>query len=476
MVAISQNIVNSLTGSTLDIQKLATELTAAVRAPQQAALDTKKSLADARVSSIGKIMSSANNLKSAMSGYGDPKAMAFKLVSDKNASFQFHVASPPRAVDFTFQVNHPASVNTVMLAGLRRDAPLGGADATGILNIYSGQRSADPTDGKSLLASFNLSDYETMDDLKAAIQRQTGFSASIVSSGTSPSSMQYLSISHGLGASNNFFVETVKDDGSALTDGLRPTSDATSQSNGLDAEVSYNGVTFTSPTNKFSDLVPDLEISINSDTPSNTTVHLSTTSNTDMCKQALQDIVVAYNSLLTTVTTEAKYDKDVKLRGGLANDAVARGLLNQMRLLSTDPIRLAGGKTVTLAEVGVKTNLDGTLTLDPVQMDKVIANSPGLLESVVASGDTPGAIERFTKLTDVVVGPSSSFKKISDSVTNTELPKIADAITKLNDEMDALQAKYLKQFSAMQTIVNASKSVQDSLTQSMSAWTAGLKA
>ena len=475
MVAISQNIVNSLTGSTLDIQKLATELTAAVRAPQQAALDTKKSLADARISSIGKITSSANNLKTAMAGYGDPKAIAFKLVPDTNATFQFHVASPPRAVDFSFQVNHPASLNSVMLAGMRVDGAMAGADGTGVLNIYSGQKPADPYESKTLLASFNLADYATMDDLKTAVQQQTGFTASIVSSGTSASSMQYLTISHGLGADNSFFVETTKGDGTALTDGLTTSSDAASQSAGVNAEVSYNGVTFTSPTNKFSDLVPDLEISINANTPANTTVHLSTTGNTDMCKQALQDIVTAYNSLLTTVKNEAKYDKDVKLRGGLANDAVARGLLNQMRLLSTDPIKLPGGKTVTLSEVGVKTNLDGSLTLDTAQMDKVVANSPGLLESVVASGDTPGAIERFTKLTDVVVGPSSSFKSISDTVTNTDLPKIADAITKLNDEMDALQAKYLKQFSAMQTIVNASKNVQDSLTQSMASWTAGLK-
>lgn len=473
MVAISQNIVNSLTGSTLDIQKLATELTAAVRAPQQAALDTKKSLADARISSIGKITSSANNLKTAMAGYGDPKSIAFKLVPDKNASFQFHVASPPRAVDFTFQVNHPASANSVMLAGFPVGGTLAGGDGTGVLNIYGGTRPADPLESKALLASFNLADYETLDDLKTAIQTTTGFSASIVSSGSYSGSLQYLTISHGLGADNKFFVDTMKSDETALSDGLQPSS--VSQSAGQDAEVSYNGVTFTSPTNKFGDLVPDLEITINADTPANTSVHLSTTSNTDLCKQALQDIVTAYNSLLTTVKTEAKYDKDVKLRGGLANDAVARGLLNQMRLLSTDPIKLPGGKTVTLAEVGVKTNLDGSLTLNSVQMDKVIANTPGLLESVVASGDTPGAIERFTKLTDVVVGPSSSFKSISDTVTNTELPKIADAITKLNDEMDALQARYLKQFSAMQTIVNASKSVQDSLTQSMASWTAGLK-
>ena len=476
MVAISQNIVNSLTGSTLDIQKLANDLTSAVKAPQQAALDAKKTLATARVSSIGKIMSSANSLKTALAGYGDPKAIAFKLVPDTNATFQFHVSSPPRAVDFTFQVNHPATTNTVMLAGLRVDGTMAGADSTGVLNIYSGTKPTDPTDSKTLLKSYNLADYATLDDLKTAIQNETGFSASIVSSGSSASSMNYLSISHGLGADNNFFVETVKDDGTPLTDGLQPSSDAASQSSGTDAQVSYNGVTFTSPNNTFANLVPDLEININANTPANTSVHLSTTNNTDLCKQALQDIVTAYNTLLTTVTTEAKYDKDVTKRGGLANDSIVRGLLNQMRLLSTDPISLGGSKSVTLAEVGVKTNLDGSLTLDTAKLDQVVASTPGLLESVMATGSSAGAIERFTKLTDVVVSPTSSFQLISDNVTKTDLPKIADAQTKLDDQMTALLAKYLQQFSAMQTIVQASKSTQDSLTQSMSSWTAGLKA
>jgi len=474
MVAISQNIVNSLTGSTLDIQKLATDLTNAVKAPQQAAIDSKKTLANARISSIGKIMSSANNLKTAMNGY-DPKTIAYKLVQDTNATFRFRLASPPRPVDFTFQVNHPASTNSVMLAGFRGDGTLAGADGTGVLNLYSGQKSSDPTEPKTLIKSFTLADYETLDDLKKAIETETGFGASIVSSGSSASSLNYLTITHGLGADNNFFVETVKDDGSALTDGLRPSSDAAAQSTGQNAELTYNGVTFTSPNNTFANLVPDLEININATTPANTTVHLSTTNNTDVCKEALQDIVTAYNMLLTTVTTEAKYDKDVAKRGGLANDAIVRGLLNQMRKLSTDPINLGGGKSVTLAEVGVRTNLDGSLTLDTVKLDRVISTSPGLLESVMATGETAGAVERFTKLTDVVVGPKSSFKTISDSVTNSELPKIEAAQTKLNDQMEALMAKYLAQFSAMQTIVEAAKSTQESLTQSMTAWTAGLK-
>jgi hypothetical protein len=53
MTTTVPNIVNSLTGSTLDIQKLATDLVAAVRAPQQAALDTKMTKEQAFVSSVG---------------------------------------------------------------------------------------------------------------------------------------------------------------------------------------------------------------------------------------------------------------------------------------------------------------------------------------------------------------------------------------------------------------------------------------
>ena len=211
-----------------------------------------------------------------------------------------------------------------------------------------------------------------------------------------------------------------------------------------------------------------------STTPTN--VHLQTTSNTAGCKQALDDIVAAYNGLLKTLQTEITYDKDATKRGGLANDPVARSLLNQMRALSTDPITLANGKSVTMADVGVRTNQDGSLMIDTTQFNTVMANSPGLLESVISSGKSAGALERFMNLTDVITGPTSSLKAESDTATNTDLAKIATAQQKLNDAMDALQARYLQQFSDMQTIVNASKTTQDSLTQSMQAWTAGLKA
>lgn len=477
MVAISQNIVQSLTGSTLDIQKLATDLVSAVRQPQQADLDTKKTLATAKVSSIGKIMSSADSLKTALGGYGDFKTLAYEPIADPNANFTFHVGSPARPVDVSFQVNNPATTNQVMLAGLANNAPLAGANGSGTLTINY-------TDSTGVVVPqvFDLKQYGTLTDLQIAIQNVTGFDASIVSTGTGQTDIQYLTITHGTGAAKNFSVQTqiLDANGNAASDGLQiPTSAGAGASAGKDASLTYNGVTFTSPTNTFANFVPDLMITVNSSmdpTKLPTTVHLQTTSNTANCKQALQDLVTSYNSLLKTIQTEITYDKDATKRGGLANDPVARSLLDQMRNLSTNPITLANGKTVTMADVGVRTNQDGSLMIDTTQLNTVLSNSPGLLESVMASGKTPGALERFSNLTDVIIGPSSDLRRESDTATNTDLAKIASDQQKLNDAMTALQDKYLQQFSAMQTIVNASKSTQDSLTQSMTAWSAGLKA
>ncbi len=595
-VSQSQNIVQALTGSSLDIQKLATDLTAAVRAPQQAALDTRKTVADAKISAIGAIMSSASSLQTALAGYGDPKTIAYTPGTDPNASFTFHAGSPARAVDLSFQINNPATANTVTLAGFPAGGSAGSSgsvsgnvltlDLTGVdsqassgsasdylgvvfqakvngqdfqyqvtqadvtaATATTGQQNLSVSIAKGLEAAmnagslpagytindttagvltvtppsgvvltsgsagnsglggvlgtgslvltetsstgtpptpiaFDLTQFVSLSDLQTAIQNTTGFDAQIVSTGSSPTSLQYLSITHGTGAANIFSVSRSDGSNPTPTDGLQATA-GSATSAGVDASISYNGITFTSPTNTFSNFVSDLNITISSSAPvasptstppvSATTVHLTTTDNTSGCQQALSDIVSSYNSLLKTLQTQMAWNSDVTKRGGLANDPIANGLLDQMRLLSTNPITLANGKTVTMADVGVRTNTDGSLEVDTQSLNTAMTNNPGILESVISSGTSAGALERFSSLCTVITAPTSDLQTLSNTTTNTDLAKIADDETALTDAMTALQAKYLQQFSDMQTIVSSAKSTQDSLTQSMTAWTAGLK-
>ncbi len=585
------NIVNSLTGSSIDVQALAKSLTEAERAPRQAMLDKEKTVAENKVSSIGRIYSAANDMKTAMTAFGDPAAASFQPQSsdDTKASFSFRPYYKPSAIDFSFKVKQLASTNSVMLSPLGLNSNLVGdvtPAPTRMFNIYSGARSgavdltagstvqfnalatgaavtvggmtltasADMTatevatafasvadgvsgtaakgaftgtlsgwssgaasggvvvftntasnspvasaDGNAVqpitqpgtaLASFDLSHYSSLDALRDAVKATTGFDATIMTA-TTPGSAdkRYLTITHGTGSANRFFVDTTTNGAidavsgtGAASSGLRIGAPAAGggtdpgQSYGVNAQIEANGIVSESATNRFSTLVSGLNIDVKTVT-GDSTVRLSTFSDTAKFTNALRAIVATFNTLMLTIENEVKYDADIQKRGGLSNDFVAKNFMSQMRRLTTSPITTASGTSVSLAGIGVRTKLDGTLTIDETQLSKITDSYPEMLASVISSTDStsPGAMVRMTKLSDLVLGLDSSFVQLSDKETKVEIPKIDDRIAALNTQMDAIQARYLKQFTEMQSFVNQSQSTQTSLTNSFTAWTNGLK-
>ena len=176
---------------------------------------------------------------------------------------------------------------------------------------------------------------------------------------------------------------------------------------------------------------------------------------------------------------EIKYDPDIKKRGGLANDFVSKSLINQMRQLTTQPITTPTGLDNTLAQVGVKTKLDGTLEIDETVLSKTIIQNPDMINYVMGSTNTVvGMIDRMNGMTDKILGQNGKTSALiteQDQLQNKDIPNINDQVTKLATHMESVQQRYLKQFTIMQNILVDSKNTQSSLTSSMAAWTAGLK-
>jgi flagellar capping protein FliD len=81
----------------------------------------------------------------------------------------------------------------------------------------------------------------------------------------------------------------------------------------------------------------------------------------------------------------------------------------------------------------------------------------------------------MTTLNKIVVGTGSDFSLLLDRTKNKDEQSITDDQTKLDNQMTALHTRYLAQFTAMQNILNSTKTDQTSLTNMMTAWSAGLK-
>jgi hypothetical protein len=136
---IGSNIINSLTGATINIQNLAQQLTDATKAGRQSIIDTRKALADAKISAIGQITSSANTFQNSLSGLGSSKAISYSTQSSDPtvADFSFKSFIQPKPLNFTFSVKQIATENIVTLPPISSTATnLLGSSTSRFLTLF----------------------------------------------------------------------------------------------------------------------------------------------------------------------------------------------------------------------------------------------------------------------------------------------------------------------------------------------------
>lgn len=582
---IGNNIISSITGATTNYQSLAANLTNATSQPQQLLLNNRQTAAQATISAIGQVVSSANSFQSSLTALGDTKAMAYATQSSDTtvADFAFQSYIQPKPVNLSFSVNQLATSNVVTLPPMPSTSTLLGSSSDRTLTLYSGQSLAPATisptthqasvaianskltagdtyqisiptdsgttlsatvtvppsgsvsdfasalnsaiasaasgasissgtptasvssDGSTIvfdygssstatgtisltpskvLQTFDLKSYASLADVATAINAVSGYGASVMNSTSGTTTVQYLQITHGTGTANNFtaqITDNASPPNSNLSDGLNTsTNGGPTVTTGEDAVITSSGVTYTSSTNTFSNLISGVNINVHAVTTGSSQVNLSTAPNTTAQLNALQTIVQGYNSLLSTIKSAMAYNSDITKRGGLANDTIAQQFLGQLAALTTTPITGSGATPTTLSAIGVKTNLDGTLSIDVATVDQISQTNPQLISDVISSSSkSTGAIDLMQNLNNVILGSPTKDSVFKDELNTTETTveqKIADDQTALNTSMKAMYQSYLTQFSAIQSLLNSTQSEQTSLTNMMSSWTAGLKA
>jgi len=471
-------IMSALGAGQVDIQSLAGKLVEAERAPLQYLIDNQMKALENKITSIGRIYSMASLMKDSLTAFGkDPRSAAYVPQTTDATKATFTFKSVPSDFNMTFSVKQLATENKVTLNGFSM------ADSwpsSGILSITQGKRD----DSSATPLEFNYGDYSNIEGLRDAINKKGPYKAEIMTAIVSGTSVKYMTLSRGTGADRNFFISTFDDNGDALTSGLYAnTPTATTdpgQAKGVDAIISSGGQDYTYFKNSFVDLLPGATINVSQTTKPGETVTLSTVVDGNKFTSIIRQMVSSYNDLQSTISSEIKYDADVTQRGGLSSDPVSRGFLRQMRRITTETITTYNGNSVSLSSLGVRTNADGTLQIDETSLAKAQLD-PGLMEAVLASTNSgsstiKGSFEKMNDFADLLMGRNNALVKQFNQANTTDKKKIQTKQEQLDTRMDALKQRYLSQFIAMQNYLDSTKSAQNSLTQSMSAWTASMKA
>ncbi|MFQ5633814.1 MAG: flagellar filament capping protein FliD [Gammaproteobacteria bacterium] len=443
-------------GTGLDITGIVEQLVSAERAPSGNRLNLQESRANSELSAIG-------SLKSSLVTFQDSLDVLSVLENFQKRSVA-------------------VGDNQILTATVDSKAVPGFFDVE-VKNLASGAklRSQSFTDANTAVGDGTLSitvdgvttaiavdpAANTLSDIRAAINadpNNPGVRATIINSAGGA----YLVVtSNDTGANQQITISQSGGDGglAALTfDPNAGSNPMTEDQAAADATVVIDGITVTSSSNTVADAIDGVTLHLGSAAPG-IAVEVLIEFDELAAKTAVNEFVNAYNTLMGTIGDVTKFDAESGVAAPLLGDPLVRGLKTSLRRElngSVDGITSAFG---TLADIGIQTEANGTLTLDSAKLATALTNNFDDVGQLFAK-ESVGIAVKVNELIDGILGGSGTFDA-REKTLNDRLERIRDQRERLDVRMESVRARLTEQFNAMDRLVASLNQTSSFLTQQL---------
>src|SRR5690606_21502027 len=335
------SIVAGGIGSGLDVNSLVTQLVSAERAPAEQRFRGIESTAKAQISAFGSLRGTLASLESALDSFkregADPGR---KPVLPEGAGFAANASA--KAVPGTYQVRveKVATAHKLQSAARVSDEQVG----HGTLVLQVGEH--DPieveiAEGKGTLA-----------DIRNAINAAAGEHGPRASLVRGDAGDVLVLTSPHTGTEGAITITAQGGDGklASLTNALTEVTAA------AQSEVWVDGIKKTSSSNHIDDLIDGVTLDLTRATPGESTT-LEIQPDSEALQTRLDDFIKAYNGAINELRKQTAAGSEGAPGGTLSGDSTARSISQGLR----DGI---SGAYAELSALGLKTSVDGTLSLD----------------------------------------------------------------------------------------------------------------
>jgi flagellar hook-associated protein 2 len=359
-------------GSGLDINALVTDLANAAKAPREALITSRETANQAKISGLAQVSSAIDSFASALTSLiAGGTLFSQPSVSDTNV---FTASALPGSRLGSLS----ASVEVRQLAQAQTSAS--GTLASGTDPVGEGTLTISVGGGAGIDVTIDSTNNNLNGLAKAINDKNAGVTATVISD----SNGARLVVKGRTGAANAFTLSVP----GGTTSGLErfATAAMTTPLGAQDAIVRLDGVEVNRSTNSFSDLIAGVQIDLKSAKP-DVPVSVGVTRPTAAINQGVQDFVSAYNELMNMIAEQTKAGTGADA-GALRGDVGVRELQHRLSQLPTQVLSNGGTGPHTLAEIGVRTNRDGTLGVDSARLATALASDPDGVEALFNPGQS----------------------------------------------------------------------------------------
>ena len=391
-------------GSGLDIGGLVKQLVDAERKGPDLQLTRETAKVNTKLSAMGSVKGAIAGLESSLSGLNVLSSYGKRSVTSSNTSaVSATVANSAIPNSYSMEVSALAKAHA--LAGPAFADSDTTAIGTGTLTFRWG--TTDYNAGTDTYNSFTLnpdskittltidSSNNTLEGIMNAINdADFGVTASIVNDG---SGYRLLMTSDKTGVKNSLEVSVADGDGNHTDTGasaglsnfaFNASATNMSQTNAAaNAVFKVNGLTVQSQDNTTSTAISGVTLTLKEVTTSPLTLKVET--DTSAAVNAFNAFIAGYNQFRSTVNTLTNYNAATKTAGTLLGDFTVRSIVTQVEGILRGDVSGISGEYTNMADLGLKTNSNGTYVLDSTKFKAILAEQPETVSKLFAALGVP---------------------------------------------------------------------------------------
>jgi flagellar hook-associated protein 2 len=442
-------------GSGLDINSLVSQLVSAESASRSAPILRRETAATTKISALGTLKGALSAFKGALTPLRNLDVFSMrKATSSDTTRFTATASSKAAAGSYDVEVISLASAHRLASAPHLTGAST--AIGYGSLEITVGDDSFDVEIAQ---------DANTLEDIRDAINNasdNTGVQATLL---TGTEGTRLILTSRKTGEDHAIKVAAGGGDGGLAALSYDPDGVMNLEEKELaqDASLKISGFPVESSTNVVDDAIEGVTINLlKAEAGKEFTLDVSFDSASVTTR--IQTFVTEYNNMQAQLTRLGNYDAATKTAGPLLGDSLLRSVQQDMRNGLTNPVAGLSGDYTALASVGITTTASGTLELDTAKLSKALGDDPDAVAHLFGADD--GVAARLFAQVDARLQSGSDL----DS-RNTTLKRQMDDIGRQKEalalRMEQVEARYRKQFTALDSLLSQLQSTSSYLAQQL---------
>jgi flagellar hook-associated protein 2 len=409
-----------------------------------------------------------SEIRDAINDSVDNTSVSATIITDDSGQ-HLVLNSKETGLDNAITVNvSDIDLNNADSSGLSRLA----SDTTNKLTSANGFTSSDTVGSGTLTFNSDDNDFtvtvtatDTLSDIMETINSNTAndsVKASISNDGTS----DYLVFSsRESGAAHSITVTATDDDtndldnlglsqfASANMTAITNVSNMTEVDIASDAKIVIDGtISVSNSTNVFKGVIDGVDITANKAHAVDDDIsNIAISEDNSNVAGGLNTFITSFNALLDLSLQLGKSSEEGA--GPLSGDSMLRGIMSKLRSQFNEEYDTGNGESLTLSQLGVRTERSGKLSLDKSTLDDLLDKSPDKIQNFFIGEDKKsGFVTNIQEFIGFYSDSSGLIQQRIDGKT-TQIEKLDSDLESFQLKMKSLESRLFAQYNAMDLVV-----------------------